>query len=298
MLSNYFTILIVPQKEGRVLRFQLSEFLLKLFLFVVGLLFMVSLGIFYDYMTIRGEGDDQELYNKELMLLETFKLQDIYNRLNERREELRNYEAFDRKLRLMTGLQDYGTTIQYVREMDNPLVDEKKAILDGKWILTKLRELDLDIKTREISFFQLEAFLQESKDRLARTPSIAPTTGYISSRFGIRSDPFTRKKRFHKGLDWANRPYTPIYAPADGVVVNTFINGGFGMFLVIDHGYDIITRYGHLAKYEVTAGDKVKRGDLIARMGNTGRSTANHLHYEVLVRDQHVNPMKYILNLE
>jgi len=294
MLSNDLTVMIVPQKSGRIVKFEISAFLLKLILFLMVLAAIVSTGVFVDYTLKKGKGRSmRELKNS--VMLQKLAIQRINNLIQSRQIELLDLEKFDRKLRLISGLQESATRIRYVGNSHHqPGEIRNPEQLDSQILLAKLRKLDLDTKLREISFFQLGAYLHEQKDKLARTPSIPPAAGYISSPFGDRRDPFTGKTRFHWGLDISNREYTPVYAPADGVVDNTRVEGDLGLFLVIDHGYNIVTRYGHLAKFEVAAGRKVKRGDLIARIGNTGRSTAPHLHYEVLINDQYVDPEKFI----
>ncbi|MDH5561335.1 MAG: M23 family metallopeptidase [Deltaproteobacteria bacterium] len=295
MLSNYLTILIVPQKNGKVLRLKVSSFFFRLYLVIIVVLAVISIGIFVDYIIIKEKGKEFVALNKALML-QKFQMKEISNSLISEQELIKKYAEFDRKLRLISGLQDTNPVVAFDSQFYNEQPEQEMELDSSEKITRELEKLNMDIKLREISFFQLETYLQERKDRLARTPSISPTTGHLSSNFGKRVDPFTGKEKFHNGVDWSNRPYTPVYAPADGVVVNTFYNGGYGEFLVIDHGYNIVTRYGHLAKYLVQVGQKVKRGDLIARIGNSGRSTAPHLHYEVLVRDQHVDPEKYILD--
>ncbi len=294
MLSNKLTILLVPQKDGGILSFELSSFVIKSIILAVSVFTLISIGISIDYFVIREKSKNQRSLERILML-QRVKIQEINNQLLKKQTDLENLEEFDRKLRLITGLQESSTRIRYIGENGNSFNSENGRKFKELNLINKLKKLDLDTKLREISFFQLGAYLQERKDKLARTPSIAPTKGHISSRFGKRIDPFTGKIKMHSGLDISNRRYTPILAPADGIVVNTFVNGNLGEFLVIDHGYNIVTRYGHLSKYEVQVGHKVKRGELIARMGNTGRSTAPHLHYEVLVNDQYVNPEKYLL---
>lgn len=291
MLSNCLTLMIIPQKNSRILSFRISYFFSKILLVVFILFFLFSSFVLFDYIRIKEKGVSQgKLYRA--ISFQKFKLTSIQNLVSDERDKLVRLEKFEKKLRLIAGLEESTSRIRYVG--GNHIGESDKKDI-GAAVLDSLDKLALDMKLTEINFFQLEADLQEREDQLARTPSVAPTTGYISSPFGKRIDPFTGKVRFHKGLDFSNRPFTPIYAPADGVVVNTEVNGAFGEFLVIDHGYEVVTRYGHLAKYEVKVGQQVKRGDLIARMGNTGRSTANHLHYEVLVRDQNVDPEKYIL---
>lgn len=270
---------------------RISYFFSKILLAAFLSFFLFSSFILFDYIRIKEKGVSQgKLYRA--ISFQKFKLTSIQNLMRDEGEKLQRLEKFEKKLRLIAGLEESTSRIRFIGGNQLRNVNGKDISVS---VLDRLKQLALDMKLTEINFFQLEADLQEREDQLARTPSVAPTNGYISSAFGKRIDPFTGKARFHKGLDFANRPFTPIYAPADGVVVNTEVNGAFGEFLVIDHGYEIVSRYGHLAKYEVKVGQQVKRGDLIARMGNTGRSTANHLHYEVLVRDQHVDPEKYIL---
>jgi murein DD-endopeptidase MepM/ murein hydrolase activator NlpD len=293
MLRNYLTVMVIPQKSGKIFKFEISAFLLKLLLLTIVIITIASSGIFVDYTLKKGKSRNmRELQNA--IMLQKLSIQNINNMIQSRQNELADLEKFDRKLRLISGLQESGMRIRYIGNGNNYSEVRNQKRLDGRVLLAKLKKLDLDTKLREISFFQLGANLHELKDKLARTPSIPPASGHISSRFGKRRHPFTGKIQFHRGLDIANREYTPIYAPADGIVDNTRTEGDLGLFLVIHHGYNIVTRYGHLAKFEVKAGRKVKRGDLIARIGDTGRSTAPHLHYEVLINDQYVDPEKFI----
>ena len=143
---------------------------------------------------------------------------------------------------------------------------------------------------------ELVEYLEDQKSLLASTPSIWPVRGWLTSTFGYRTSPFTGRREMHKGLDIATRSGTPIIAPADGLVVFSGREGGFGNMIVIDHGYGITTRYGHCSALDAKLGQKIKRGDVIARVGNTGRSTGPHVHYEVAVNGVPVNPSRYILN--
>ncbi len=127
-------------------------------------------------------------------------------------------------------------------------------------------------------------------------PSAKPirTSAAFTSGFGVRSDPFRGGAAMHAGIDLAGPIGTPIYATADGVVGRAEWANGYGNLVEIDHGRGIATRYGHLSAFVVHAGDRVKRGDLIARMGSTGRSTGSHLHYEVRLDGRAVNPVPYL----
>ena len=118
----------------------------------------------------------------------------------------------------------------------------------------------------------------------------------MTSGFAYRRSPFTGRREFHKGLDIANRVGTPIIAPASGVVARTGREGGYGRTIVVNHGYGLSTRYAHLHRILVKPGQLISRGDKIALLGNSGRSTGSHLHYEVRLNSVPVNPSRYILD--
>ena len=126
------------------------------------------------------------------------------------------------------------------------------------------------------------------------TPSIWPIAGWISSGVGNRRDPFSGGRDFHPGLDISGTHGQQIHAPADGTVSSAGFNGNYGNQITIDHGFGLTTRYGHLSRFEVTAGQQVRRGQVIGYVGSTGRSTSPHLHYEVLVNGQLTNPLNLL----
>ena len=136
--------------------------------------------------------------------------------------------------------------------------------------------------------------LLNKKEDLDCTPSIMPTQGYLIRGYGIKPDPFTGEARLHSGLDISNRIGTHVVATANGTVSFTGIQNGLGNVVVIDHGNGIESVYGHLSAFKVKLGQKVKRGELIALMGNTGYSTGPHLHYEIVRNGSTVNPLNYI----
>ena len=131
---------------------------------------------------------------------------------------------------------------------------------------------------------------------LNSTPALQPVDGWITSGFGSRISPFNGLKIFHEGIDLAASTGTIIIAPADGIVTFAGVKPGYGNTLVIDHGYGYMTKYGHNSVHFVKSGDKVKRGDRIATVGNTGRSTGPHLHYEVQVNGIPQDPQVFILD--
>lgn len=128
----------------------------------------------------------------------------------------------------------------------------------------------------------------------AATPSIWPSHGWLSSRMGLRTDPVSGGRDFHAGLDIAGDRGQPVYATADGRVTQRGYQGAYGNLLVLDHGFGLVTKYGHLSSYSVKPGDHVTRGQVIGRVGNTGRATGYHLHYEVLANGRLINPLQLL----
>lgn len=136
----------------------------------------------------------------------------------------------------------------------------------------------------------------DRRNRLAAaTPSIWPTKGWLTSAIGKRSDPFTDEQKSHEGLDISADKGTPVYATADATVKTASYQGAYGNLVELDHGFGLETRYGHLSQFSVKPGASVKRGDLIGRVGATGRATGPHLHYEVRVNGRLLNPLQLLL---
>jgi murein DD-endopeptidase MepM/ murein hydrolase activator NlpD len=132
----------------------------------------------------------------------------------------------------------------------------------------------------------------ERREALAgATPSIWPAHGWLTGVFGGRSDPFTGEPGFHQGLDISTEKGQPVFATADGIVEAASYTGDYGNLIVIQHAFGLATRYGHLSAFAVKPGQRVKRGDVIGRVGSTGRSTGAHLHYEILANGKLINPL-------
>jgi murein DD-endopeptidase MepM/ murein hydrolase activator NlpD len=142
----------------------------------------------------------------------------------------------------------------------------------------------------------VERRLVEKGHILSSTPTVAPVRGLITDGFGRRKDPFTGRLAFHRGLDISARRGTPILAPADGFVVFAGRNGGLGRTVRLSHDFGFTTVYGHLDDISVEPGDVIHRGQQIGLLGNSGRSTGPHLHYEVHVDGSAKNPLYYILD--
>ena len=162
-------------------------------------------------------------------------------------------------------------------------------------LLGQLDQLDKKVKAQEGEARALKSYFEDQQALLASAPSTWPVRGWVTSDFSVRLDPYTGERVMHEGLDIAANVGTPIHAPADGTVVYAGVEGGYGHVLVLDHGYGLKTRYGHLSRIDVRVGDKVHRGQQMAAVGNEGRSTGPHLHYEVRVNGVADNPRKFIL---
>jgi murein DD-endopeptidase MepM/ murein hydrolase activator NlpD len=138
-----------------------------------------------------------------------------------------------------------------------------------------------------------EAF-RERMLELGATPSAMPVAGWFSHGYGWRKDPITGEREFHHGVDIVAPSGADVRAPADGIVVSAGRIGGYGKVVDVSHGHGYVTRYGHLSKISVVAGDTVRRGEVLGLVGSTGRSTGPHLHYEVFRAGRRVNPRPYL----
>ncbi|NUY81818.1 M23 family metallopeptidase [Flavobacterium sp. MAH-1] len=172
---------------------------------------------------------------------------------------------------------------------------------NSELVVNTSKRVDVISKQLAIQSKSLDEILKLAKEKnklLAAIPAIQPVKNEnlraVASGFGYRTDPFTKVRKFHAGMDFSSRTGTPIYATGDGIVERADNTAsGYGNHIVIRHGYGYETLYGHLSKYNVRAGKRVKRGDLIGFVGSTGRSEAPHLHYEVHKNGEVVNPLNY-----
>ncbi|MDH5762135.1 MAG: M23 family metallopeptidase [Nitrospinota bacterium] len=218
--------------------------------------------------------------------------------------EMARLESFEKKLRIITSFENspkgkesnlgvggpYGLSSH---SFTTSLEKETQSMLDR--LSGDLGILTNQIKMRQFSFQELDEYLKNQKSLLASTPSIWPSRGWVTSGFGYRKSPFTGLPEKHEGLDIAARMGSEVRSTADGKVILSGRENGYGNMVEIDHGYGVLTRYGHNSKNLVKVGDKVKRGQAIALVGSTGRSTGPHVHYEVLLNGIPVSPRNYIL---
>ena len=158
------------------------------------------------------------------------------------------------------------------------------------------RRLGFAASERQLSLEELVQQLEDKHERLASSPAVWPTQGWLTSRFGTRISPFTGKRHFHSGIDIAGATGTDVIATARGKVKFVGTKGPLGKTVIVDHGYGVRTHYGHNQENLVKRGEEVERGQVLAKLGNTGRSTGPHVHYTVEVKGKAVNPLDYIFD--
>jgi murein DD-endopeptidase MepM/ murein hydrolase activator NlpD len=269
---------------------------------------ILSTLILYDYLHLKTTYNQPALENKiakqaDEIVNQRKQIQEFASEINTLKTNLVTLNDFEKKIRIIanigeTGEQDnlFGVGGSIPEDLDAriPLTEKHNSLM--REMHEQGRQLNQASSRQQDVFESLYNNLDTQRNLLSSTPAIRPTKGWISSRFGYRKSPFTGLREFHKGLDIANRKGTQIIASADGIVTFAGRNGFLGKTVKIDHGHGMATRYGHLQKVLIKRGEAVKRGDVIALMGNSGRSTGPHLHYEVFLNGIPVNPKKYILN--
>ena len=217
-------------------------------------------------------------------------------RLGQMNARVIRLDALGRRLTQMAGLQDGEFDFDSAPSLGGP--EEPLAVADSMKIpnlLNAFDSLNEQVADRQQKLDILEDFLLNRKLRQEVEPEGRPVTqGYISSFFGKRTDPFTGRPAFHKGVDFAGKQGAEVVAVASGVVIWSGPRYGYGQLVEVNHGNGYVTRYAHNEDNLVAVGDTVKKGQIIARMGSTGRATGPNLHFEVLRNGKVVNPLTYI----
>jgi len=205
-------------------------------------------------------------------------------------------DALGSRLTQMAGLKDGEfdfTSAPSLGGPEEPLAATEAMQING--VVGALDVLDEQLADRSRQLTVLEDLLLNRKLRDEVRPEGRPVTaGYVSSQFGSRTDPFTGRRAFHKGVDFAGREGAEVVAVASGVVIWSGERYGYGQLVEINHGNGYVTRYAHNVDNLVAVGDTVRRGQVIARMGDTGRATGPNLHFEVLLNDRPVDPLTYV----
>src|SRR5262245_2745260 len=214
---------------------------------------------------------------------------------------------------LQTAISDIGSKStldpNLARAIEKlPTVVKSRAMGGGSEVQRSAQNAISSITSPEDTFGLLRMLLETMESRLQvvsktvdrrnalanATPSVWPSYGWITSPMGMRTDPITGEQDFHSGLDIAGERGQPVRSTAAGRVTFTGYSGNYGNLIIVDHGFGLETRYGHLQSYKVKVGDQVKRGDLIGSVGATGRTTGYHLHYEILANGKLLNPMQLL----
>ncbi|HYB94187.1 MAG TPA: M23 family metallopeptidase [Vicinamibacterales bacterium] len=299
MLSKRYTLVLADRTTGVVRRFTIS-----LKPVVIALVSIVTLPILIGTgAALKAKYDVAHIYTTNA----TLELENA------------NYRAATEQLAgqivaLQTAMSDLGARAALDPSLQNsmdklPAVVKSRA-MGGPTANTALSMMSPGLGSPENTFGLLKELLTGLEARLqsvrtdvdkrnqlaAATPSIWPTHGWLSSSMGNRADPLTGEKDFHPGLDISADKGDPVYVTADGKVTNASVAGNYGNLVVVDHGFGLETRYGHLSAFKVKVGQTVKRGDLIGLVGSTGRTTGAHLHYEVRAGGRILNPLQLLLN--
>lgn len=202
--------------------------------------------------------------------------------------------------RVIMGAEPISTASRYAGLERQRAYEALDSLDDAGLVLqleNKLDRLDRLVYTQSLSYDYLASEARNQQDRLAHIPAIQPVPERylrtMASGYGVRHDPIYGTMKMHEGMDFSAPIGTPVYATADGTVRTASRQGLYGNLIEIDHGYNYVTRYAHLSAIKVRPGQTVHRGDLIGEVGNTGKSTGPHLHYEVRLRGVAQNPVNY-----
>lgn len=294
--DDSYTVVILPSPTSEPYRFSLSKKTCKYLIGFSSVLILVLAGFFVQYFLMLGQITELKDLRKETKT-QKIQIQSFLTSIDDLKNQMNRLIELDQKLRVITDIgprKEVGVMgLGGQEEVDLSHPDSSNLMTS---IQLDLGDLQAKAIAQEKSFQELTEAVQSRQSLWASTPSIWPTTGWLTSGYGNRVSPFTGRVSKHNGIDIASRQDTPVIAPAAGVVSYTGFDSGLGKLIKINHGYGIMTYYGHLAKAAVKVGQKVKRGDVIAYVGSTGLSTGPHLHYEIYVNDVPVNPMRYILN--
>jgi murein DD-endopeptidase MepM/ murein hydrolase activator NlpD len=330
-LDKSYTILLVPDRDAKVKKIRLEHRMLVRVGVCFGIVVLALIGALTHYFQVVGKVAENELIRAENLELQN-RWREAEQKFAHINDELDRVKRLNANLRHITSLNDPDRKLsmpqpepgqsppEYVGGgaaepaqsgigavgVGKPLAvggegrmiadgDAKPSPLEEPDLLKQLDNLGKKVKAQEQEARSLKSYFEDQQALLASAPSVWPVRGWVTSDYSVRLDPYTGERVMHEGIDVATAMGTPVRAPADGTVVFAGQEGGYGYVLVLDHGYGLKTRYGHLQRIDVKLGEKVKRGQFVAAVGNTGRSTGPHLHYEVRVNGVADNPRKFIL---
>lgn len=288
--GSFYTILILPHSRSRFRKIHVSRSFVLTMGLVAGL--TVAAGLWAPHLLFRLQTRETALAElsreNERLRLERDRFE---QRLGVIAEQLDGFESRTSRIASALGVDDVPSSRPAAggpgeaRLSDLPrrsIYDDELGALDGR---TDQLDDSLD---------QIGVVFEQRRRMLASTPSIMPVEGWYSHGYGWRKDPFTGRRQFHRGIDIVADTGTPIVATADGIVSRAVRVPDYGKTVDLSHGFGFVTRYGHMSEILVRPGQRVRRGDVIGRVGTTGRSTGPHLHYEVFRDGQRVNPWKHL----
>ncbi len=302
MDKEHFNILVFGHKTSKTRHLRIRKKTVKISLYLSAFAFLSTTFFFCDYIQVK-----KKVYELNRLRQETqnqrSQIQFFSARIEDLEKQLSKLKDFDKKIRIIANLER-GQEVAPSMGMGGPspsdIRDKLKKEKDADGLVQQMKSdierLQSEAVSREESLSELEKLLQVKKEMLTHTPSIWPVMGWVTSSFGFRTNPFTGLTQMHEALDISNRVGTSVVAPANGIVSDVGSDNAVGKMVVIFHGFGMTTRYGHLNKVFVRIGQSVKRGDKIAEVGMTGKTTGPHLHYEVRLNGISVNPMRYIVN--
>jgi len=302
LFSKKVTVLLVPEGTATVKQFRLPRILPVLAVLLLLGLSLLSVGVLRDYFSLKAKLPRMATLERE-NALRAKQLVEMANRIDAVTVDMAALNEQEKELKALSsqvGAEEMGK-FRGMGGSDVILTDPKENLQKADLKLVRAMHQSLDnlestIEQRKEKYAEFEKFLDDQKMLLASTPSIWPTRGWLSSRFGYRTSPFADKREFHRGIDISARSGSKVISPANGLVVFTGWERGYGRVIVIKHARGFKTKYAHLRKILVKKGQHVKKGAKIGLVGNSGRTTGSHLHYEVHLNNVAVNPLRYIFN--
>ena len=289
MRKRYYIFFVSRDAEGQIRKIPIPVHYLYVFLVgaVIGMLTITGIAGSYTRMLAKVQQFNELRDEKEALKSRYSQLERV---TREKEIQVASLGSLASEVSTLYGLKaDASLVTSSAQEFDS---DKYAASLDQLYAL-KSSALT-GVTTIALTGPQQTNVTTADWLRLAAAPNLWPVQGRVSGSFGERIDPFNGEGAFHSGIDISTFYGDKVYAPADGMVVFADSVSGYGRMLTIDHGHGISTRFGHLAGFAVSSGQRVQRGDVIAYVGQTGRSTGPHLHYEVRIHNTPVNPYKYL----
>jgi murein DD-endopeptidase MepM/ murein hydrolase activator NlpD len=299
--KEYFTFMFLPGPNERVRTLSISKSVIKSVLLSLAAILVFSLYLIYEYNDVKDKVGELQSMREELMRQKA-QVQNFALNLLDYKRQMFLLRDLDTKLRraVSLGPRDKAQQVLGIGGPDE-LGLQNLTSMGGKKQDEALKEMHQELTQlkgaaarQETSLQMLIEYFEDKRSLYASTPSVWPVRGWVTSPFGNRTSPFSGILKFHEGMDIAAQTGTPVMAPADGVVIKAGFGTGYGNMVELSHGYGIKTLFAHNSRLNVKAGQRVKRGDVISYVGDSGSSTGPHLHYEVRVNGLPVNPVKYL----